>query len=241
MINRLTKTIFATFAFQCVYLLLLIALRLCAESRYIPSIAMYPTLQVHDRFVVEKLSKYRGDLVERGAIICFYPPAIELRGAKDLSFDLPHIMGRLTGLPLFPQEPVFVKRIIGLPGDRIQIKSGTGVFVNAKLLSEPYVNTPASYDLDKFSDIYGRAIDNRPLNPYADNNQPLVVPKGQVFVLGDNRNNSEDSHVWGFLPQERIIGRAWVMLYPFIQPMHSPDWLRPTKDPGPKLDIPERH
>ncbi|MBK9620929.1 MAG: signal peptidase I [Candidatus Obscuribacter sp.] len=237
MTSRLIRTVLAAFAFQCVFLLLIIALRLCVETRYIPSIAMQPTLQVNDRFFVEKLSKYRGDLVERGAIVCFYPPPIEMPGGKDPSFDIPHIMGRLTGLPLFPNDPVFVKRIIGLPGDRIQIKSGTGVFVNNKLLSEPYVSAPPSYDLDKLSDIYGRSMDNQPLKPYGNNNQPIVVPKGQLFVLGDNRDNSEDSHVWGFLPQERITGRAWVMVYPFIQPMHSSDWIRPVTNQATKLQL----
>ncbi len=238
MINRLFKTLLANVVFFCLFAIVFIAVRLCAETRYVPSIAMQPTLQVNDRFLVEKLSKYRGDHIVRGAIVCFYPPPIEMPGGKDLSFDIPHIMGRLTGLPLFPKDPLFVKRIIGLPGDRIQIKAGTGVFINDKLLEEPYVSAPPSYDLDKLSDIYGRSLDNQPLKPYGNNNQPIVVPKGQLFVLGDNRDNSEDSHVWGFLPQERIMGRAWVMVYPFVQPMHSPDWIRPATNQTTKLQLP---
>lgn len=85
----------------------------------------------------------------------------------------------------------YVKRIIGLPGERIEIKQGQ-VFINGELLQEPFEPLPGSYTM-----------------PNA-----ITVPPNQVFVLGDNRNNSNDSHNWGTLPIENIVGRAWISYWP---------------------------
>jgi len=94
----------------------------------------------------------------------------------------------------FPRDPSrdFIKRVIGVPGDSVEVVDGL-VYVNALPLSEPYVN-PAKYDFAR-----------------------KVVPPGQYFVLGDNRNNSFDSHVWEFLPEENIIGQAMITYWPLKQ------------------------
>lgn len=162
-----------------------------------------------------------------GSIVCFYPPPSELPGGKDLAFDLPHILGRLTGLSIFPFEPAFIKRVIGVAGDRIRVEPNVGVFVNDQLLKEPYVTGPADYSLSSLSDIGGRVSSGESIHPYSNSNQPIVVPKGMIFVLGDNRNNSEDSHVWGFLDEDRVIGRAWLMFFPLWEYMHEANWTRP--------------
>jgi signal peptidase I len=83
-----------------------------------------------------------------------------------------------------------IKRIIGLPGDTIQIQSGK-VFVNGKSIAEPYLQERPDYN-------YG----------------PVTIPQNQYFVLGDNRNHSYDSHLWGFLLKENLIGRAAFRFYP---------------------------
>ncbi|MBD2461669.1 signal peptidase I [Oscillatoria sp. FACHB-1407] len=135
-----------------------------AEPRYIPSNSMEPTLLVGDRLVVEKLS-YHLRPPKAGEIIVFDPP------------DALRTLG-------FRKDQVFIKRIIGEPGQILQIHNGT-VYINGEPLQEDYIAAPPDYELP-----------------------PIQIPDHQFFVMGDNRNNSNDSHVWGFLPQENIIGRA---------------------------------
>jgi signal peptidase I len=95
----------------------------------------------------------------------------------------------IFSFPLDPDQDL-IKRVIGLPGESIAVKEGT-VTVNGTPLNEPYSTAPALYD------------------------GTWVVPEGQLFVLGDNRNDSKDSHQWGFLPHENIIGKVVWIYYPF--------------------------
>lgn len=98
---------------------------------------------------------------------------------------------RLFGLPGFDdQYEDYIKRIIGLPGETVKIENGT-VYINAVPLVEPYIEAPPDY-----SNVW-------------------TVPEGQLFVLGDNRNNSADSHAWGFLPEKNILGKALLVYWPF--------------------------
>jgi signal peptidase I len=80
--------------------------------------------------------------------------------------------------------------VIGLPGEKIEVKNGT-VFVNGQPLAEKYIEEEPQYD-------YG----------------PVEVPTNQYLVLGDNRNNSYDSHYWGFVPRDNLIGKAAVRFWP---------------------------
>jgi signal peptidase I len=84
----------------------------------------------------------------------------------------------------------YVKRIIALPGETVEVRNGQ-VFINGQPLAEPFQPGRMSYTM-----------------------RPQVVPAGTVFVLGDNRNNSNDSHNWGALPVENIVGRAWLSYWP---------------------------
>ena len=98
---------------------------------------------------------------------------------------------RLFGLPGFDdQYEDYIKRIIGLPGETVKIENGT-VYINDVPLVEPYIEAPPDY-----SNVW-------------------TVPEGQLFVLGDNRNNSADSHAWGFLPEKNILGKALLVYWPF--------------------------
>ena len=91
----------------------------------------------------------------------------------------------------YPRDPSqeYIKRVIGLPGDQVKV-SGGQVFVNGNQLDEPYIASPPRY------------------------NSEWEVPEGGLFVLGDNRNNSSDSHNWGTVPLENIIGKALFVYWP---------------------------
>lgn len=209
-----------------VTLVLLIVIRFAlAEARYIPSSSMEPTLQINDRLLVEKVSHHIGKPIMRGDILVFYPPPIEM-GGQDLKNDPLTVLGRLTGLPFLPYEPAFIKRVVGLPGDQIRIQKGEGVFINGQLLDEgSYAKETPNYDRNVLGDIGGPSSTGKMIRPFGDEaraNDPIIVPAGHLFMMGDNRNNSEDSHVWGFLPQDRVIGRACLLFWRWIAPPRFP-------------------
>ncbi|MBW4612644.1 MAG: signal peptidase I [Desmonostoc vinosum HA7617-LM4] len=159
--------------------LTLVAIALClallirtviAEPRYIPSDSMVPTLYTGDRLVVEKIS-YRFHPPTTGDIIVFQPPAeLQRKG--------------------YPKDQAFIKRVIGVPGEVINVAHGT-VYLNGQPLKEEYIAEP-------------------PKQPFL----PVKVPEDEFFVMGDNRNNSNDSRYWGFLPRKNIIGRATFRFWP---------------------------
>ncbi|HNM51666.1 MAG TPA: signal peptidase I, partial [Candidatus Obscuribacter sp.] len=160
---------------------------------------------------------------KRGEVILFYPPASE-PGLKRLHFDWLHIMGNLTGLPIFHRQPVFIKRVIAVAGETVEVKPGEGVFVNGRLLPEPYVAEPASYRLKELADLGGENALGATIQPHAGQKKAIVVPPGTCFVLGDNRNQSADSHVFGFVPTASIMGRAVVRFYPDIKDLSPPEY-----------------
>jgi signal peptidase I len=98
---------------------------------------------------------------------------------------------RLLGLPNISDDyEDYIKRVIGLPGETVKIENGK-VSINGVPLIEPYTAAPPDYSGE------------------------WTVPAGELFVLGDNRNNSADSHAWGFLPINNVLGKALVVYWPF--------------------------
>ena len=162
------------------------------ELRWIPSGSMHPTLIEKDRLFVEKLTKPVRDL-QRGDIIVFYPPD------EPLKKDFFSIISRLTGLMC--KDVALIKRIVEMPGDRFEIRTEDGeyfVYINDEKLDEPYILSKTDW-MPCRDDMYCG---------------PFVVPDGNYFMMGDNRGNSQDSRFWGFLPQNRVIGRALFVFWP---------------------------
>ncbi|MFQ6121780.1 MAG: signal peptidase I [Dehalococcoidales bacterium] len=89
-----------------------------------------------------------------------------------------------------PRQPDYIKRAIALPGDTVEVKEGI-VYVNGSQLNEPYIKSPPSYTLEQ-----------------------QKIPENKYFVLGDNRNNSDDSHNGWLVPHQNIIGKAWLSIWP---------------------------
>ncbi|MHB9111238.1 MAG: signal peptidase I [Thermoleophilia bacterium] len=135
-----------------------------AKPYQIPSGSMLPTIQLQDRILANRLV-YRLHSVERGDVIVFMPPAA------------------------IDSETPYVKRVVGLPGDRVEVKNGK-TYVNDEEFVVPTASSPT----------YTRAAE--------------TVPEGTLFVLGDNRNESSDSHVWGYVSMDSVIGRADIVYWP---------------------------
>lgn len=163
------------------------------EIRWIPSGSMRPTLIEGDRIVVERVSHFLSK-PKRGDILVFYPPFVK----PDRSFW--GIFTRRTGIGC--RDVAFIKRVVGMPGDKIELKQNSDgkniVLINNEPLKEDYILS--EYDsVPFFPNMY---------------KGPMIVPEGKYFMMGDNRGNSEDSRFWGFLPEGRIVGRACCVFWP---------------------------
>ena len=138
-------------------------LRLTMQSYTVVMSSMEPNFEQGDCIMVNKVS-YGSSQPQRGEVIVFNPP-----------FYSPH---------------PYIKRVIGLPGDIVEIKNGK-VSINGTPLQEEYIMAPS----------------NEPM-------PAIQVPDDQYFVLGDNRNSSNDSHNGWMVPRDNIIGKAWFVYWP---------------------------
>lgn len=148
------------------FILAMILRTFVIEGRIIPSGSMLPTIQLGDRVMVNKFI-YRFKDIQRGDIIVFEPPAA------------------------INQHEDYIKRVIGLPGDVIEVKNGV-LYVNNEPQDEPYVAEPPNYEFG-----------------------PVKVPDNCLFVMGDNRNMSFDSHLWNcWLTIDHVKGKAFLIYWP---------------------------
>lgn len=168
-----------------------------AEVRWIPSGSMRPTLIEGDRIIVERYSRFF-KTPERGDIMVFYPPFVELKNTPVLLFK------RLTGF--FCNDMAYIKRVIGLPGEKFEIKrdkkGAYTVYINDKPLEEPYIKSKFEFT---------------PCEDPQVNCGPFIIPEHEYVMLGDNRNNSKDSRYWGTLPEDKFIGRATFRFWPLTR------------------------
>ena len=162
-------------AFIVAGLVALVLVTFLVRPFFIPSSSMEPTLQIHDVLMANEF-EYRLGKPKAGDIAIFVPPV--------------------------PSPDDFIKRTIGVPGDRIRIHAGT-VYRNGVALDEPYITSKATYELeikDYHIVVDGIALDPTHANfpPKSMWSAPDRIPDGCYLMLGDNRTNSEDSHFWGF-------------------------------------------
>jgi len=149
----------------------------------IPSSSMEPTLRVGDYLLVSKF---------------IYGIRIPYTDIKFFQFRKPH-RGNVIVF-IFPLDPSkdFIKRVIGTEGEKVQIIDKK-IYINDKLIDDPWG------DFEKIGSVqYRQAIENF---------GPVIVPKDSLFVMGDNRNNSEDSRFWGFLHVNAVKGKAFILYF----------------------------
>jgi signal peptidase I len=211
-------------------LMFLVVIMLTFSSDFIPSKSMQPTLQPGDHILVTRawFAYPMNGMPARGDIITFRIPVAQLDGAdaempksaSEANADDPNTDAngeKATFASFFvghPNTEVLIKRVIGLPGDKVMIR-GNIVYINGKILKEDYKTIPP--------DTYANAMATYAVF------KPLVVPPGELFVLGDNRNNSDDGRFWGTLKRKYVIGRFVHTLY--NEGANGPNVLRSQSEP----------
>jgi signal peptidase I len=176
------------------------------QSFHIPSGSMIPTLLIGDFILVDKVT-YHFRPPERGDVVVFHFPLNE--------------------------KVYYVKRIVGVPGDKVQVIDGK-LFINGKPCKYQPDGQYSYYEDGRFytGKIYYEFLPKRDgsvkehmilkTGTEGDNTPVFVVPKGQYFMMGDNRNNSYDSRYWGFVKRDEIVGMARLIFFSWDSHRHLP-------------------
>ncbi|MDD4202667.1 MAG: signal peptidase I [Candidatus Omnitrophica bacterium] len=199
------------YPFMIALILALIIRAFIVQPFKIPSTSMYPTLKIGDRIFVNKflygasipftdkiLPKVREP--KRGDIIVFVSPTDPK--VPDPADQYKRLVGPVfwdKGKNFFKwyAPRYLVKRLIGLPGDQVEIKSGN-IFINDKKLENSRIDVFTYYNGGEF----------------AQENKKIIVPEEHFFVLGDNSGNSVDSRFWGFVPEKNLNGKVFLIWWP---------------------------
>lgn len=188
-------------------LLLLFGTTTLAEAFVIPTGSMEDTLLVGDHLLVDRLS-----YAPAGAISKYVLPYEEPKHGDIIVFKYPA-----------DTNVTLIKRLIGMPGDRLRITNGV-VYRNRIRLNEPYVYHKYAYDpsTDNFPascclPVKERFAQEAQREMFANNvmDGEVIVPAGMYFAMGDNRDNSSDSRYWGFVPRENIVGKPFVIYWSY--------------------------
>jgi signal peptidase I len=179
------------------------------QAFYIPSGSMQSTLEIKDRVLVNKVVYDMRDPL-RGEIVVFrgtedWAPEVTEAVSNTFLAKLGRTIGDLVGVSR-PGERDFIKRVIGLPGDKVACCDAQGrITVNGVGIDEPYIAEGFNSDLSQ-PPIAGQCTSRR----FAE----VTVPAGEMFVMGDHRSVSQDARCQGTVPIENIIGRAFVVVWP---------------------------
>lgn len=177
------------------------------QAFYIPSGSMKPTLQVGDRVLVEKVTNWFGG-PGYGDVVVFARDVFPGKKAADVAWykDAQNYVRELLGLPTGTEED-YIKRVVALGGDTIRYEgSPRQLFINDEPVEEDYLPKP-----DNASSSITPSSCPAKMKEATDG---CLVPAGTVFVMGDNRDNSADSRSIGPVEEEKIIGRAFVIIWP---------------------------
>ena len=165
-----------------------ILIQASAQNFRVEGSSMAPTLEGQQYLLVNKLVYFTFDVERVSRILPFW----QVDKSEVSRPFRPPKLGEIIVFH-FPGEPQrdFVKRVIGLPGDKVEIVDGT-VLVNDAVFDEPYLNAP-----------------------FADNMAARQMGQDEYFVMGDNRSHSNDSRNWGGVPEDNVVGKVWLIYWPF--------------------------
>jgi len=178
----------------------------------IPSGSMIPTLLIGDHILVSKLA-YGFQLPKDCEFQVSFPPVTCFSSNIVMNFHPPQRGDIIVFRYPEDENKDFIKRVIGIPGDTIQIQN-KNVMVNGRLLKD-----------DAFTQRIDPGIIDGRINP-RDNLAPLTVPPDSYFVMGDNRDQSLDSRFWGFVRMDKIKGRAFLVYWSWNGQGAWTDWIR---------------
>ena len=209
-----------------VFLLVFLLRSFVIEPFRVPTGSMLPTIQLNDYLFVSKLSY--------GVRLPFTNKTIIQTGHPERGDVM------VFHYPVYPHVD-FIKTVIGIPGDHITYKNQQ-LYVNGKLVAKTYLKTAIEPDNQNLGNtvvkVYQETLGTHKHTIYNTPGQEgisftnLIVPKGEYFVMGDNRNNSDDSRYWGFVPAKNIVGKAlfvwfsWNSNVPWTKFWHKVRWSR---------------
>ncbi len=224
-----------------VFVMAIFFMTFVAQAAEVPSASMENTIYVGDRFLINKFIFAPGPLVP-------FLPQRDIRRGDIVVFKYPSKIGtgEATGTSeqIIQYKTLFIKRVIGLPGETIEVK-GANVYINGRLLPEYRVTAAdrnlgndkaelkeLSYPAGRKGEPYAVYYSPRTLKKSEDDaasvpvdfqfavSRPYPIPEGHYFMMGDNRDNSADSRVWGTVPRDLVVGRAMFVIWSYDK--HAP-------------------
>ena len=190
------------------FLIAIVIKTFLVQAFFIPSGSMIPTLRIGDRVLVEKVS-YRLHDPRRGDIIVFARDILGPQPDVPWYQDARNFLRELVGLPVGDEED-FIKRVVAISGDTIRYE-GTPrkLYVNGEQVDQSFINRGVDRSSPSLTEKDCQRLDMKR------SGDGCLVPAGRVFVMGDNRGNSQDSRFLGPIDGDKIIGRGFVVIWPY--------------------------